>query len=85
MKNAEIPCRRHKRHRAYLGGPMDGQLDHLIGEPAASDVHARQLGARTYEHGTAWYSLIDPDAEPLTYRYVGTGHTFEQAAARGTP
>ena len=82
---AEAAC--HKGHRRFIGGIMDGQVDHLV-HAAPSDypqtIGTMCLGNAFGRGQRSWYEL-DYDASQGTeavYRCVGVGLTWEQAVRR---
>lgn len=69
----------HKGHRRYVGGSMDGQVQHLV--HAAGSDFPLTVGTSLRDGQRSWYE-IDPAASAgtdVTYRFVGLGRTFPGA------
>lgn len=73
-----MDCSKHKGHRRYVGGIMDGQVAHLI---CAHPTDYPQTLGTVLRHGTrSWYE-IDYEASDGTeavYRFIGHGREFPQ-------
>lgn len=77
-------CDKHKGHRIWRGGIMDGQVTHLV--DAYSGDYPQTFGTILRHGQRSWYE-IDYDASEgneVVYRCVGVGRTFEEAT-QGTP
>jgi hypothetical protein len=72
-------CDRHKGHRRFVGGIMDGQVDHLI-HGAPSD-YPQTIGTLLRDGQRSWYELDYEASEgaQAVYRFIGLGRTFEDA------
>jgi len=71
---------RHKGHRHYIGGSMDGQVAHLV--YAHPSDYPMMFGTVLRGGQRSWYE-IDYDASDGTeavYRFIGHGKTFPQRA-----
>lgn len=68
----------HKGYRHYVGGPRDGEIDHLI--HAHPSDYPQTVGSHAFFGPRNWYE-IDYDASDGTevvYRYLGQGKEFPQ-------
>jgi hypothetical protein len=71
-------CSKHNGHRRYLGGSMDGKVDHLI--YADPSDYPLTIGTVLRSGGRSWYEL-DQDASEgaeAVYRFIGYGAEFPQ-------
>ena len=67
---------KHKGHKRYVGGIMDGQVSHLI--YADPSDYPQTMGTVLREGQRSWYE-IDYDASEGTeavYRFIGIGRDF---------
>lgn len=69
-------CAKHRGHRRYVGGPMDGHVDHLV--HAAPSDYPQTMGTLLRDGARSWYE-IDYDASEgheVVYRFIGYGREF---------
>lgn len=67
---------RHKGHRRYVGGCMDGTVQHLV--YATPSDYPQTCGTVLRDGQRSWYE-IDYDASDGTevvYRFIGLGREF---------
>lgn len=72
----EMDCSRHKGHKRYVGGIMDGRIEHLT--MATPSDYPQTCGTMLRDGTRSWYE-IDYDASEGTevvYRFVGHGRDF---------
>lgn len=73
---------KHKGHRHYVGGTMDGQTQHLV--YATPSDYPMSFGTALRDGQRSWYE-IDYDAShgtEVVYRFIGLGREFPRAGAR---
>lgn len=74
----EVRCTKHKGHRYYRGGKMDGQVTHLI--DAFPGDYPQTFGTVLRQGQRSWYE-IDYEASEgaeVVYRFIGLGREFPQ-------
>lgn len=72
----------HKGHRRWVGGVLDGDVDHLV--YADPSDYPQTFGTYLRDGQRSWYEL-DYEASVGTeavYRFVGHGRTFKEAAGQ---
>lgn len=77
----EIDCSKHKGHKRYVGGIMDGEVAHL--SKASPSDYPQTFGTLLRNGTRSWYE-IDYEASEGTevvYRFIGHGKTFPQAVS----
>jgi hypothetical protein len=77
-----VECVKHKGHRRFVGGSMDGQIDHLV--HAHQSDYPQTIGTFLRAGSRSWYEL-DYDASEGTeavYRFIGYGSEFPQRQAK---
>lgn len=69
-------CTRHKGHRRYIGGVMDGQVDHLIF--AHPTDYPMTMGTMLRDGQRSWYEIDyeRSDGTEVVYRFIGHGRDF---------
>jgi len=79
-----MDCSKHKGHKRYVGGPRDGEVDHLVF--ATPSDYPQTVGSHMIGRPTrSWYEL-DYDASTgveAVYRFIGWGKEFPQRGLRG--
>lgn len=71
-----MDCTKHRGHRRYVGGSMDGHVAHLI--HAHPSDYPQTFGTMLRQGTRSWYE-IDYDASDGTeviYRFIGLGREF---------
>lgn len=67
----------HPGHKRYVGGSMDGQIQHLV--YATPSDYPQTIGTALREGQRSWYELdyeASAGAEAV-YRFIGLGRTIE--------
>jgi hypothetical protein len=71
-----MDCTKHKGHRRWVGGCMDGHVDHLI---YAHPSDYPQTFGTMFRNGTrSWYEIdyeVSAGTE-VVYRFIGHGREF---------
>jgi hypothetical protein len=70
---------KHRGHKHYVGGCMDGQVAHLL--YADPSDYPQTMGTVLLDGQRSWYE-IDYDASDGTevvYRFIGNGREFPEA------
>lgn len=78
-----MDCSKHKGHRRYVGGIMDGQVAHLI--YADPSDYPQTLGTVLRDGQRSWYEL-DYDASEGTeavYRFLGDARELDDLRRDG--
>jgi hypothetical protein len=67
---------RHKGHRYYVGGTMDGTVQHLV--YATPSDYPRTFGTALRDGQRSWYEIDDDASEgpEVVYRLIGHGKEF---------
>lgn len=71
-----LDCTKHKGHKRWVGGCMDGQVSHLV--HADPSDYPQTFGTMLRNGTRSWYE-IDYEASEGTevvYRFIGLGRTF---------
>ncbi len=76
-----MDCSKHKGHKRYIGGCMDGQIDHLV--HAHPSDYPQTFGTLLRDGQRSWYE-IDYEASrgaEIVYRFIGHGKEFPRQVA----
>lgn len=75
-----LDCSKHKGHKRYVGGRMDGDVYHLV--CAHPSDYPQTFGTVLRDGVRSWYE-IDYDAShgtEVVYRFIGMGRDFPKRA-----
>lgn len=77
-------CAKHKGHRRWVGGSMDGHVDHLV--HAAPSDFPDPYGTMLRNGTRSWYEIDQEASEgtEVVYRIVGLGRDFGEAGSGGS-
>lgn len=73
---AEMDCTKHKGHKRWIGGCMDGQVSHLV--HADPSDYPQTFGTMLRNGTRSWYEIDYETSEgtEAVYRFIGLGRTF---------
>lgn len=77
-----MDCSQHRGHKRYIGGCMDGDVEHLV--YADPSDYPQTLGTILRDGQRSWYE-IDYEASEGTeavYRFVGIGREYPHLGLR---
>ena len=63
---------KHKSHKRYIGGIMDGQINHLLYAYTDISEYPQSIGTMLRQGQRSWYTLdLTSTPTDIVYRYVG--------------
>jgi len=80
-----MDCSKHKGHRRWVGGSMDGHVDHLV--YACPSDYPQTFGTLLRSGQRSWYELDyeASDGAEAVYQFVGHGRKFPGPATEVQP
>lgn len=80
-KGSTMDCSKHKGHKRYVGGIMDGEIAHL--RSATSTDYPRTFGTLLRHGVRSWYEIDEEASEgtEVVYRCIGVSKEFPQRPA----
>ena len=75
-----MDCSKHKGHKRYVGGCMDGEVAHLI--YARPSDYPQTVGTLLRDGQRSWYEIDFEVSEgtEVVYRFMGNGREFPRAS-----